>query len=673
MRHTLALSSAFFAFSVTAQDLPVADTHIDEHVIVTGESMVSPGVWVIDTKKPRQPLPAHDGGDFLKTLAGFSATRSGGASSEPLFRGMGASRLTIVNDSQMMQGGCSNRMDPPTAYITPQSYDSVTIIKGPQSVRFAGSAATILFEREPLRFSQPGYEGYLNATTASFGRLNTSAELIAGNESGYLRTNLSGATADNYEDGNGREINSHYQRWSGDVDLAWTPSQEHLLELSLGVGDSEAAYADRAMDGAQFERRSVALSYQYENSGTLRSADVSAYVNHIDHVMDNYSLRNFTPSMMMPNRTARNPDRYSRGIRAESQWRFIQDQQSRVGAEYHQNEHRDRISRNQLETPYQSLPRSADATASQLGLFAEHEMPLGRQLFLTSGLRADHWRLTDKRQTIGAMMQMQPNPTANMTHDDDLWSGFLRIEQRFGQGYWYAGWGQAERFPDYWETIGNNRRYHDSASALFVEPETNQQLDLGVQWRSDGWRFEGSVFYSDIDNFILLEQAPMMQPEQVRNIEAKSWGGEATGRYFLTPGWQLSAALSVTRGTNRTDDRYLPQQPADELRLASEYQYNDITYAAVWRLVAKQDKVDIGRGNVIGYDFAKTPGYGVLSANINWSLSAAWQVSSGIDNILNKTYAEHVSSAGANIAGFEQVARVNEPGRVVWLQTSYQF
>ena len=36
--------------------------------------------------------------------------------------------------------------------------------------------------------------------------------------------------------------------------------------------------------------------------------------------MDNYSLRDFTPSMMMPNPTARNPDRHSRGAKVTSEW-----------------------------------------------------------------------------------------------------------------------------------------------------------------------------------------------------------------------------------------------------------------------------------------------------------------------------------------------------------------
>jgi iron complex outermembrane receptor protein len=52
-------------------------TTVDERIVIIGESMQSPSEWVVDAKKPRQPLPAHDAGDFLKSLAGFSSTRKG--------------------------------------------------------------------------------------------------------------------------------------------------------------------------------------------------------------------------------------------------------------------------------------------------------------------------------------------------------------------------------------------------------------------------------------------------------------------------------------------------------------------------------------------------------------------------------------------------------------------
>jgi iron complex outermembrane receptor protein len=40
----------------------------------------------------------------------------------------------------------------------------------------------------------------------------------------------------------------------------------------------------------------------------------------------------------------------------------------------------------------------------------------------------------------------------------------------------------------------------------------------------------------------------------------------------------------------------------------------------------------------------------------------------GIDNLLDETYAEHLSRAGAMVPGYVQSQRVNEPGETVWLK-----
>ena len=51
-----------------------------------------------------------------------------------------------------MDGTCGGRMDPPTNYITPQNYDQVEVIKGPQTVQYGptGSAGTIIFQEITL-------------------------------------------------------------------------------------------------------------------------------------------------------------------------------------------------------------------------------------------------------------------------------------------------------------------------------------------------------------------------------------------------------------------------------------------------------------------------------------------------------------------------------------------
>nr|WP_241214499.1 TonB-dependent receptor plug domain-containing protein [Vibrio alfacsensis] len=74
---------------------------------------------------------------------------------------MAGSRVSIIDDGQQIAGTCGGRMDPPTNYISPETYDQVTVIKGPQTVRYGpvGSAGTVLFEREHDGYTVSGFEG----------------------------------------------------------------------------------------------------------------------------------------------------------------------------------------------------------------------------------------------------------------------------------------------------------------------------------------------------------------------------------------------------------------------------------------------------------------------------------------------------------------------------------
>lgn len=132
-----------------AQPEVITKTEI-ERIQITGDRMQKPGQIELSTKRLRQPLPAQDGADILRSITGFSSVRKGGASADPVFRGMSGSRLTVLTDGDMTLGGCPSRMDPPTAYITPQAFDYVNLIKGPQAVTHGPmtAAGTVRFERD---------------------------------------------------------------------------------------------------------------------------------------------------------------------------------------------------------------------------------------------------------------------------------------------------------------------------------------------------------------------------------------------------------------------------------------------------------------------------------------------------------------------------------------------
>src|SRR5512135_2101188 len=155
-----------------------AETAALDEVVVTAPQSAEPLTVKTDPKKPRQPVSAHDGADYLKTIPGFSVIRKGGTDGDPVFRGMAGSRLNILLDGEQILGGCGGRMDPPTAYVFPSSYDKITVLKGPQTVLYGpgNSAATILFERDYARRSDTGAGFNGSVTAGSFGRADVAAD-----------------------------------------------------------------------------------------------------------------------------------------------------------------------------------------------------------------------------------------------------------------------------------------------------------------------------------------------------------------------------------------------------------------------------------------------------------------------------------------------------------------
>ena len=110
-------------------------------VVITGVAPSAPLTFTTDPKIPRQPLPASDGTDYLKTIPGFSAIRNGGTNGDPVLRGMFGSRLNLLTNGASMPGACPARMDAPSSYISPENFDQLTVIKGPQTVLWGPGAS----------------------------------------------------------------------------------------------------------------------------------------------------------------------------------------------------------------------------------------------------------------------------------------------------------------------------------------------------------------------------------------------------------------------------------------------------------------------------------------------------------------------------------------------------
>ena len=659
------LSMSVLSMSVYAQETEQAKAvgeAVLEEVVVTSTPTVKPNLAKINPKAPIQPLPVPDGASLLKTVPNMTVIRKGGIDGDPLFRGLGGSRLAITADDHHLFGGCGGRMDPPTAYIYPENYDDVIITKGPQSVTQGPGLITgsVQFVRDTPKFTEPGLSFDGSLTAGSAGRFDVYGGLTAGWKYGYARLNLVNNEADNYADGNGKEVHSAYSRNSQNVQVGITPDEETRIEASYDRSRGHAAYADRTMDGIKFDRDAWNVKIARRDL-TPWLTELKAQYGHsyVDHVMDNYTLRANNGMKM-----ASNPDRETDTARLEASLGFDKVQ-AKVGLDWMDDQHTLRYTPGMMTAQlanayYQAAPRQKDQAFRNLGVYAEGTWLMNDKNRIVAGYRHDTTDATYQEKYVN-YATVKGTQWEKQTYR--LNSGFVRFERRDGAWTSYAGVGVGERAPDFWERVRSFK----------LNKETNKQLDAGVIYRNDNVSTSLSLFGSRIDDFILVDNNTM---PKARNIDATRWGGEAELTWHFAPSWKIGQSLAYTRGKNTTDGIALAQTPPLESKTTLGYDDGTFSAAVLFRAVARQNRFAPGQGNIIGQDLnTASAGYGVVSINAGWKMNKNVTVNLGVDNLFDRTYSEHINKstaydvANAGLTGY----RINEPGRQFWLKLNAKF
>ena len=621
-------------------------------VTVTGTQQEKANRVTFNPKAALQPLPAGDGADLLQSVPNMSIIRKGGSSGDPLFRGLGGSRLSVNADDQFIYGGCGMRMDPPTAYIHPNSFDQVVVTKGPQTVTQGMGlvSGSVQFIRKDPDFTEKPYNINATLTAGSNDRLDGSLEAEFGGKYGYVRTNISHNEADDYKDGDGNRIHSNFKRDSQMLQLGVTPTENTTIAGTYERSRAKVAYADRAMDGSKFDRDAWNIRFTQRNlTPWFSELELRYGKSEIDHVMDTYSLRTIRDQA---GKNANNPKRNTDTgrLKATFDWDKLNLQ---TGLDYLDDVHVARMERG--GDGYSHKPYIPNQSFKQWGIFTEAS-----------------WQQTDNQRWVAGLRHDQVKAhydTARVTNPVlkhqkfNLNSGFLRWERNTDNGLkYYAGFGIAERAPDYWERLQSENKA--------IRAEQNRQIDAGIIWKRPNLHASVSVFGSDIKDFIMMERQG--KNFGVRNINASRFGGEAEVKWTFAPNWEVGTSLAYTHGKNRTDGKPLAQTPPLEWNNTLAFDNGKFSAGALWRVVAKQNRYSKGQGNIVGQDIGASSGFGVLSLNAGWKFSKYATLQGGVDNVFNKNYAEFVSRGGDPSAG-TQTMRVNEPGRTAWLRLQAKF
>lgn len=631
----------------------------DDVITITAPE-ASPLTVTVSPKKPLQPVPASDGADYLKKIPGFALIRNGGTNGDPIFRGMFGSRLRILVDGGEMLGACSSRMDTPSAYIAPESFDIMTLVKGPQTVLWgpSASAGTLRFERVRPNLDEQGMTLHSNTLIGSSDRLDQNIDTTFGNPFGYLRIMGNVSRAGDYQDGDGRRVHSGWRKWNSDLALGFTPSTDMLMELTVGRGDGYANYAGRGMDGTRFRRESIGMRLEQNAIGNvLEHVEVQSWYHYADHVMDNYGRRvaypggrpigNWTPMRS-------NVARLTLGGRGIGTWQWHKVH-LQSGADLQVNRHQKNVVSHWQE----------DAHFRDGGIFVEANWQFRPADSLVSGMRLEH-TVAQYNSTRGSERRREIYPAS-----------FIRLEHKATTLplMMYAGVGINERFPDYWELI-TLKSGRDSGQDAFhrLKREKTTQLDIGANiqlTQLNGWI---SAYAGQVKDFVLFRyDVPCPNANLAENIDARILGGEAGLGYRFSDHWRLKSSLAWAFGENQDTHQPLPQIPPLEGQLALIWEKGSWSATGLWRLVAAQHHIALNEGNVVGKDFSRSAGFGVLSANLAWQAATKINISAGVDNLFNRRYSEHLNLAGNREFGYSLDVPLIEPGRTLWARAGISF
>ena len=629
-----------------------------------------------------------DGGELLLQTPGVSGVKMGNHGVDPVIRGQKHNQLNILLDGAFVHGGCPNRMDPPSSFASAEIYDQVTVLKGVQTLIYGsgGSGGTVLFERSVPKFEN---EKTVNTKVGAGYRSNGKAwdifaDVAAGSEDGYARASATTKKAETYKDGDGNDVRSGYSEQSLMASLGGKSDGGTKYRFDIdAVRGTDILYAGANMDSPQADNDSYKLSIESAKVAMFDTVKAEIYRSDVTHDMDNYSYRTSTTWMRVPSKSITD------GVRLNGDMILGQGDLT-LGVDYKKGD-RDATRYGGLAG---TVPTNSNAfmwpgvETDQAGLFAEYQGDFSKGNRYTAGMRLDKVNTNATKAALAADSGAIANNLYNMYYgvsaskkSENNVSALYRMEHDLSKGNMLF-WGASRTV----RTADETERYlaagSTTASKRWVgnpdlKPEVHAQLDVGLNFKGKKSKSSVSVYYDNVSDYILRDRAHgqegINQTDNAtiyRNVAAVLYGIDYEASYKWSDNWRSNFTAAYVHAHNTSDDRVIAQTPPLEGTVSLEYFNNDWIVGADVRLVDEQTRVEDDITTDSGLDAGPSESFAVLNLYGSIKLGKKGDLKVGVDNVLDKTYAEHLNKPSA----FDtSVVRVNEAGRSVWTRVSMKF
>jgi len=290
--------SLYAAIALALSQNAIAANNTLDAVIVTDTAILSTPMMSPLLSNDLKLTGKQEGGDILRNTLGVDGSRMGGHGIDPSIRGQSQTQLNVILDDAYLHGGCPNRMDPPTSFANIETYDSVRVIQGVETLQYGtgGTGGTILFERG---LPEMGTHGRVEAGAGSNGyKQSATAEVSHRGEQGYVRAFSVNKDGSNYKDGNGNDVRASFTTEHHGMIAGITPKAGERIEVSAEkIVTHNALFQGSSMDAPYDEMNIFRMKYRSTNKAGFVDgikADLSYAAD--EHLMDNYSLASAYPA-----------------------------------------------------------------------------------------------------------------------------------------------------------------------------------------------------------------------------------------------------------------------------------------------------------------------------------------------------------------------------------------
>ncbi|WP_303290126.1 TonB-dependent receptor [Marinobacter sp. SS5-14b] len=608
----------------------------------------------------------------LSSDASVSLSRMGGRGLDPVIRGQNEDRVEVLLDGMRVEGACPSRMDPPTSRLSTALAPVLEVRTSNRTLRWGPIAGgqVVATTAAPEFADDNRTTGHLTLGGADNGEGKlVNGSVAAGSKDAFIRLAGGYDEADDYEDGDGNEVRSSYENTEGRVDGAWTADNGFYIKgLVSRQEERDVKFPGRGMDAPKTDTDlyRLELGAPVANGGW----NLMAWQADVDHVMDNFSLRE-SPMKMQTNSETR-----TQGARLVLDQTINFTKDIAIGVDVESNEW-DATMYNGMNLTNEASLMWPGVERDRVGVFVEafHQIRINTRL--GAGIRYDRIAMDATRAeqtfTPSPMGGMSFSPSAlyaseygatDAEANDDNVSGFVTGEWRFSPRQTFeVTASHSVRSPSVNERYVAQKTMKGSwVGNPDLETEKHYKLEASLSGREGDWTWRPAVWVDQVDDYVYrfdIRNANGTTDTRYTNIDARLLGVE--GQLGWSNGtWSTNSKLASVRGENRDADKALPRIPPIQFIQTLGWHHQGHTLEAEWQLARRQDRVDLVADG--GLDPSTSPGYGVFNLSGTHPLMANLSLTWAVDNVFDKTWASHVSKDNLGDGG---VFRVNEPGRTL--------